>query len=531
MPDTPESIDLGAIPSDEGFFLLRDHPEMAFQPSLMVDSGWRFCSTFRNSAPSLRNAVFDLIRNAQRKIFITSFILGDDELIDVLAAAARRLTGGVYVISGLNEESLRKGLAELADRGEKGRTITQKVEAEKKRFMSLTKQGIAVRGHANCHAKFVVVDDTVAWVGSANLETRAFTRVGEVGVILDDPASVSRLARLFARMWLADCKYELPAFIDSYRVVERNDPPPVQFAVPHPVLVTEASVVWTDDNDETDAPADNPARRASLCLSLHDVIKKARQHLLLASYSLNRMSERPDLLLEPVADAIGQGVRVELLVRASNDRDRHRRDAGLFHDLGVALLADDANHAKAAVADDTYGLLFSANFDAEHGLDPGAGIEVGARLDATPALAELTRYLRHAMTCASRTYVPRPTAQQLNDGLAADSPPSWPLGNEIDVKCDHETWSRFTAATQKGPVIWVRQSTEPIELLAGNMRLRLRPDGSSLHLEVGARTSRSAAQQLALIARGSPADPRGAGELGICTAMIRHALPPGPFCG
>src|SRR5262249_37561194 len=122
MPDTPESIDLGAIPSNEGFFLLRDHPEKPFPPSPTANTAWRFCSTFRDSVPSLRDAVLDLIRNTQRKIFITSFILGDDELIEALAAAARRLTGGVYVISGLNEQSLRKGLAELAelaDRSEK----------------------------------------------------------------------------------------------------------------------------------------------------------------------------------------------------------------------------------------------------------------------------------------------------------------------------------------------------------------------------------------------------------------------------
>ncbi len=526
MPDTFETIDLGAITSDEGFFLLHDHPEEPFPPAPMTNTGWRFCSTFRGSTPSLRDAVLELIQNAKRKVFITSFILGDDDLIDALATAARRLTGGVYVISGLSERSLRKGLAELADRGDRGQTITQKVEAEKKRFMSLTNQGIAVRGHENCHAKFVVIDDAVAWVGSANLETRAFTRVGEVGVVLDDPPSVSRLARLFARMWLADCKYELPAFIDSYRVAERTDPPSVPFAVPNPVLDKTASVLWTDDVDESDTPADVPARRASLRMSIHDVINNARQQLLLASFNLNRMSDRPDLLLEPVAEAIGRGVRVKLLVRALNDRDRHRRQAGLFHDLGVHVLADDTNHAKAAVADDAHGLLFSANFDADFGLDPGAGIEVGARLDATPALAELARYLRHAMTCASRTYVPRPTAQQLNDGLTAASPPPWPLDESLTIQCDQETWNAFCAATQKGPVIWTRRATEPIELLAGNLRLRLRPNGPSLHPEVRAQPGRSAAQALALIARGSPSE-QDAQEHGICTALIRHTQPTG----
>jgi hypothetical protein len=255
-------------------------------------------------------------------------------------------------------------------------------------------------------------------------------------------------------------------------------------------------------------------------VSLHDVIGNARQQLLLASFNLNRMSDRPDLLLEPVAEAIGRGVGVKLLVRALNDRDRHRRQAGLFHDLGVQVVADDANHAKAAVADDARGLLFSANFDADFGLDPGAGIEVGARLDATPALGELARYLRHAMACASRTYVPRPTAHQLNDGLTADSPPRWPLDESIAVHCDQETWHAFRAATQQGPVIWTRRATEPIELLAGDLRLRLRRDGSSFHLELRGHLRRSAAQDLGLLARGSPRE--GEAQHGVCTASIRH---------
>jgi hypothetical protein len=58
-----------------------------------------------------------------------------------------------------------------------------------------------------------------------------------------------------------------------------------------------------------------------------------------------------------VAAAIARGVRVRMFVRAMNDRDRHRRQAGLLPDLGVELVADDLNHAKAAVADGERGLL------------------------------------------------------------------------------------------------------------------------------------------------------------------------------
>lgn len=95
-----------------------------------------------------------------------------------------------------------------------------------------------------------------------------------------------------------------------------------------------------------------------------------------------------------------------MLVRALNHRDRHRQDAAGMHDLGVRLLADHYNHAKAAVADNgAKGALFSANFDSEHGLDPGSGLETGARLDGTAALSNLTRYLRHALANADHEFV------------------------------------------------------------------------------------------------------------------------------
>ncbi len=466
-----DTIDVGAVKASEGFFLLREHEHSPWQTRPDSADGWRFCSTFRESAPDLRNAVFDLIRKAKRKVFITSFILGDDELIDLLAATARRLTGGVYVISGLNERSLRAGLEELADRDERNEEITRKVEAEKKRFVSLTNNGVAVRGHDNCHAKFVVVDDEVAWVGSANLETRAFTRVGEVGVVLDDPQSVVRLARFFARMWLADCKYELPAFIDGYQIVERPDAPPVDFSVPNSVGDGRAEVVWTDS-------ASGSADEANLYLSLRDVIRRARRHLLLSSFNLNQMQERPDLVLKPVAEAIERGVRVRLLVRALNDRDRHRRDAGLFHALGVEVLADDANHAKAAIADDTYGLLFSANFDAVHGLLAGSGVEVGARLDGTPALAQLADYSRHALACATRSYVPEPTGRQLSVGLS-ETMPRWQMGQEMAVACSAELWRDFCQEARRFPVLWSQRKTQPVELLAGRLRLSLRNSGGT----------------------------------------------------
>ena len=144
-----------------------------------------------------------MISSARRKIFIASFLLGDAALLDALAAAASRLLGGVYVITQLDERRLVQGLQELADSedpGEENGGIDAAVQTQKKRFDQMTRNGIYVRGHLNCHAKFDVADDETALVTSANLMTSALDFTGENGVVITDRAQVRRLARVFARL-------------------------------------------------------------------------------------------------------------------------------------------------------------------------------------------------------------------------------------------------------------------------------------------------------------------------------------------
>jgi hypothetical protein len=85
-----------------------------------------------------------------------------------------------------------------------------------------------------------------------------------------------------------------------------------------------------------------------------------------------------------------------------NNMGAHRTDAAVLADLGVRIDADQLNHAKGVIADDAHGALFSANFDAAHGLLDG--VEAGVRLDGQPALAEAGRFFRHAMEHADLEY-------------------------------------------------------------------------------------------------------------------------------
>jgi phospholipase D-like protein len=82
------------------------------------------------------------------------------------------------------QQGLVRGLQELADSGDPGEEnggIDAAVQTQKKRFDQMTRNGIYVRGHLNCHAKFVVADDETALVTSTNLMTSALDFTGKTG--------------------------------------------------------------------------------------------------------------------------------------------------------------------------------------------------------------------------------------------------------------------------------------------------------------------------------------------------------------
>jgi phosphatidylserine/phosphatidylglycerophosphate/cardiolipin synthase-like enzyme len=58
------------------------------------------------------------------------------------------------------------------------------------------------------HAKYMVCDERVAWVGTSNWEGDYFTRSRNVGVIVDGAAFASRTARFFDDGWTS--RYSTP---------------------------------------------------------------------------------------------------------------------------------------------------------------------------------------------------------------------------------------------------------------------------------------------------------------------------------
>lgn len=446
-----EVVDLGSLAYDEGFFLVRDKADLA-APYACGDQPagqpYRHIFTYAGSGSTIKEAAVELIRSARQKVFVASYLLGEADLLEALFKTAERLRGGVYVISELSEKSLSQKLTELEDSADPDSAV----RAHKKDFAELTRHGVAVRGHPDCHAKFLVVDDRAALISSANLDTGGLNRTGENGTVITDAAEVDRLARFYTRLW-DSCAYEMPAGSDDYSVREHT-PCPGRCHVPVPRVAAQPGVIWTDGGEHL------------ILDHLHDIIGRARHSLLLATFSLNGLTNNPELLLDPLASALrDHPLRVWLLCRARNNMRSQRQDATALHDLGVRIYSDSLNHAKGVIADDEHGALFSANFDAKHGLRDG--VEMGIRLDGQPALTEATRFFGHAMANADCEFARRPTLRQMDQRLAIGWRHPWPFGTDVRVTSSSETWRRFRVAATAAPVLYSLEPGGGIRLYAG----------------------------------------------------------------
>jgi phosphatidylserine/phosphatidylglycerophosphate/cardiolipin synthase-like enzyme len=454
-----EPLDISAMPVKGGFFL-RKRTSAPADFSGTSAGIYRHVYTYWQSERTIRSELEAMISGAKQKIFIASYLLGDTALLDALAAAASRLLGGVYVITQLDERRVAQGLRELAENGDPGpgNRINAAVQTQKKRFDQMTRNGIYVRGHLNCHAKFVVVDDETALVTSANLMTSALDFTGENGVVITDGIQVRRLAQLFARLWHTGCEYEARPG-QAYRLSKLKQAGHGTTDVPPPANSRSAEVIWTD------------GREHHILAAIQDIIASADSELLLASFGLTRLHEHHELLLDPIHAAAQRGARVKLLIRPRRDKPRHLAEATELANSGIEIYGDQRTHVKAAIADGRHGALFSANFDFEHGLT--SGVEVGCRLDGTPALGDATRYLRHAIDQANLVYRVEPTHHDLNEQLDADWRLPWPFGKHIPVAASPQEQVALARAAAEWPVLFTIQSGNELELHAGVHRWRL----------------------------------------------------------
>lgn len=138
------------------------------------------------SPTNARTALLESIGGARRSLDVYAEVIRDQEFVDALAAAARR---GVEVRI-------------VMSKGDERQTET---------LRGLAAEGVGVRllSDLYVHAKLFLVDGERAFVGSQNMTATSLDQNREIGIIIDDPAGIARIARAFATDWRIG--KELPA--------------------------------------------------------------------------------------------------------------------------------------------------------------------------------------------------------------------------------------------------------------------------------------------------------------------------------
>ncbi|GAA1956779.1 phospholipase D-like domain-containing protein [Catenulispora subtropica] len=482
---TPDEIDLGARRVPGWYWFESGVQRRPFEPTPGTGSV-RHCFSYERSPSSIKEEALRLIAGAERKIFLASFRFVDDDLRAALSKAADRLRGGVYVITSIASRDLRQTVDFKAvyeeDEEEDWLSFDSvgadpNAEENKKHYAELIRSGVWVRGHPEFHAKFLVVDDRAALVSSANLEAaaladavdrpgrrRGFDAVtGESGVVTTRAEDARLLGRFFARLWHAECIWDAPPGV-GYQLRQRTaSPSPCEVPVPD---VGRVGPIWTGSGEQL------------ILQTLHDIIGLAEKELVLATFSVKELDSHPDMLYEPVRAAVARGVRIRLLVRSRNFLAT-RSALGLMAGWGVAVHGDDKTHAKCAIADGRAGALFSANFDAEHGIY--RGVEMGMRLDGETALAEALRFFEHCLDHAPQRLHGDPTAREAADSLYAPQLQRWDPDAVFEVTADDRTWASLTRT--RSPALLARVSDDDWQLHIGDGTWQLLSRGGVWRLQ------------------------------------------------
>ncbi|GIF96578.1 phospholipase D-like domain-containing protein [Catellatospora citrea] len=458
-----ERIDLGTRIVKGGFFL-RKEPAPArtafVSPAPDTNAGIRHCLTYTAGRSTIRDELLDMIERAQRKVFVAALFLGDEQVRMALERAAQRLEGGIYVVAALDDRGLDRSINEATD------TMDIDKQTEYQNFTSLTNGGIYVRGYPGLHAKFVVVDDSIALVSSANLVTRAFDVTSENGVVITGGVEVKALAWMFRRLW-RQSRWDMPP--DPHHAVRDRAAEDIEL----PVALDTGRVIWTWEGQHRILDA------------VRQTIDGATRELVLATFGIGNMTygttrqpARPELLFEPLRAAVERGVRARLLLRGRNNVPSSRAEALAFHNAGVEIFADRLHHAKGCIADGNAGAVFSANLMTSMGLT--GGVEVGAKLDGTPVLKQALDYFNHCINESDLQFVIDPTLQALSARLLAESMQPWPKAITASLTCDDTTWSQLS--THAGPALFEVDNTETVRIFSGARCWTLEGSDSKWHL-------------------------------------------------
>ena len=178
-----QNLTVSSFTRNREFGVVTTRPPEVAQAAAIFEADWNRSAEPPDgplvvSPTTSRRELLRLIESGRRTLDIYAEVVRDPEVMEALAAAERRGVAVRLIMSGDPDgtDDNAEERAELADAGIEVRLA---------------------RGGLYIHAKMVLVDGARAFVGSQNFTATSLDQNRELGVLLDDRASVTRLARTF----------------------------------------------------------------------------------------------------------------------------------------------------------------------------------------------------------------------------------------------------------------------------------------------------------------------------------------------
>lgn len=374
---------------------------------------FKHLSTFSGRS-TIKESLVELIGKAQNYIFFTSFLIQDEQIIQSLVDAVRRLKGRVYVLTTLKDNDFIESLdGEMPDEQWNFKEHIKCIE-------ELVHNGIFVKARKDCHAKFAVIDDKYAIVTSANSVPTCFADIHqqsghlrqanpENGILMDIPSEVVRIANFFRTIWRSAYNYYVSPDANVFEIGEfRKEIIPIVCSEPASAS-DDGQILWTAPND------------CRILNSITEMIDSAEQTIVISSWVLKGI--KGHLLSHKLLDAAKRGVKIEILLRGMYRGDHLDSCYYLKKRLGeqVNIHGDFCNHSKAVLVDGKEAMIMSANIDSQHGLD--SSVEVGFLSRETEFVKSVSVFLDRLRSGCCLEFVANPRQKHAAERFAILSKP------------------------------------------------------------------------------------------------------------
>lgn len=160
----------------------------------------------RNHGKS-RNTIYKIIQEASEFLLVSSYIIEDEELTELICQKSLELPKGVWILTDLNNELLDRIDEQILEHVSIPERYRISDERKKSCLKMLLNSNVSIRSGA-FHLK-TYISDRSAYLGSSNLTRGSLDFNKEAGIIFSNNFGHQNLINFFQTFWYTRSKYQV----------------------------------------------------------------------------------------------------------------------------------------------------------------------------------------------------------------------------------------------------------------------------------------------------------------------------------